>query len=176
MKAAQRGVVVPHALYSGYGMAALYDYTEGIMDLMLGDASIVDYYGQPEMIFFGPDEGTAPLMDAVALRAKDRGYKYWRTITTGKSFGIPHDIYGLLDNGDVFGLIEEKEKGTNLYINGKSIVCTTDMDLIYEKIGGNIQTSGMTTTGVMGAFRTLVSHYGAKEENLNLMITGGPGR
>ena len=32
----------------------------------------------------------------------------------------------------------------------------------------------MTTTGVMGAFRTLIAHYGAKEEDLNLMITGGP--
>ena len=74
-------------------MESLYDYTEGIMDLMLLDDSIVDYYGRPELIFFGPDEGTAPLMDAVALRAKDRGYPYWRTITTGKSFGIPHDTY-----------------------------------------------------------------------------------
>ncbi len=32
----------------------------------------------------------------------------------------------------------------------------------------------MTTTGIMGAFRTLVSHYGSREEDLNLMITGGP--
>jgi glutamate dehydrogenase len=169
-----KGVVVPHAIYSGYGMDALHEYTEGIMDLMLGDDAIVDYYGRPEMIFFGPDEGTAPFMDAVALRAKERGYKYWRTITTGKSFGIPHDIYGQLYNGDIFGLIEDGEKGTHLYINGESMAVTTDMDLIYEKIGGKIEKSGMTTTGVMAVFRTLISHYDAQEEDLNLMITGGP--
>ena len=39
---------------------------------MLPDDSIVDYYGKPELISFGPDEGTAPLMDAVALRAEER--------------------------------------------------------------------------------------------------------
>ena len=169
-----KGVVVPHVIYASHGMDALYDYTEGIIDLMLGDDSIVDYYGKPEMIFFGPDEGTAPLMDAVANRSRERGYRFWRTLTTGKSIGIPHDTYGILENGDLFGLIDCREKGTDLQVNGTSIAVTTDMDIIYDKIGGNIETSGMTTTGVMSAFRTLVTHYGAKEEDLNLMITGGP--
>jgi glutamate dehydrogenase len=168
-----KGVVVPHPLYARYSLAALYDYTEGIIDLMLGDSTIVDYYGKPEMVFFGPDEGTAPLMDAVSLHAKERGYRYWRTITTGKSFGIPHDTYGLLEKGETFGLVETEE-GTCLEINGKDIVTTTDMDAIYKKIGGKIRTSGMTTTGIMSAFRTLISHYGAREDELNLMITGGP--
>ena len=169
-----KGVVVPHAIYARHGMDALYDYTEGIIDLMLGDEAIVDDYGRPEMVFFGPDEGTAPLMDAVAYRSRERGYKYWRTLTTGKSFGIPHDTYGRLDNGDLFGLMDRKEKGTDLHVNGKSVVVTRDMDAIYDAIGGRIEVSGMTTTGVMGAFRTLVAHYGEKEETLNLMMTGGP--
>jgi glutamate dehydrogenase len=169
-----KGVVVPHPIYAGCSMDSLFDYTEGIMDLMLEDDAIVDYYGKPEMIFFGPDEGTAPLMDAVAYRARERNYKYWRTITTGKSFGIPHDAYGLLENGDVFGLLERQEQGTELQINGKPCLTTRDMDQIYEKIGGKIKNSGMTTTGVMGAFRTLIDHYGVQEEELNLMITGGP--
>ena len=72
------------------------------MDFMLPDEAVVDHYGRPEMIFFGPDEVTAPLMDAVALRAKQMGYPHWRTITTGKNFGIPHDTYGILTNGDLF--------------------------------------------------------------------------
>ena len=169
-----KGVVVPHPVYAGCGMDALYDYTEGIMDLMLGGREIVDYLGHPEMIFFGPDEGTAPLMDAVALRARDRGYRYWRTITTGKSFGIPHDTYGMLESGQVFGLLDRKERGTELQIDGETVVVTRDMDEIYDVIGGKIQQSGMTTTCVMGAFRTLIQHYGAQEEALNLMITGGP--
>ncbi len=169
-----KGVVVPHTLYAGYSMDALYDYTEGIMDLMLPDARVIDYYGRPEMVFFGPDEGTAPLMDAVSLRAKQRGYQYWRTITTGKSFGIPHDTYGILKNGDIFGLIERGNTETELAINGDTKVVTADMEEIYGHIGGKIEISGMTTTSVMGAFRTLIAHYGCKEEALNLMMTGGP--
>jgi glutamate dehydrogenase len=169
-----KGVVVPHVIYAGYSMDALYDYTEGIMDLMLPDEKIVDYYGKPEMIFFGPDEGTAPLMDAVAFRAKQRGYKYWRTITTGKSFGIPHDTYGILENGDLFGLMAHKDRKTELKINGDTKVVTADMEEIWKLIGGRITISGMTTTSVMGAFRCLIAHYGCREEDLNLMMTGGP--
>lgn len=174
-----KGVVVPHADYaSGYSLDALYDYTEGIMDLMLGHESIVDYYGKAEMIFFGPDEGTAPLMDSISWHAKERGYRYWRTITTGKSFGIPHDTYGILAGNDLFGLFDRGERGTELQINGNSVVTTTDMDQIMEQIfkksGTGITTSGMTTTCIMSSFRTMISHYGEDEESLNLMITGGP--
>ncbi|WDP92063.1 MAG: NAD-glutamate dehydrogenase [Desulfobacter sp.] len=169
-----KGVVVPHPLYATYGMEALYDYTEGIMDLILPDPNVKDHYGKPEMVFFGPDEGTAPMMDAVSFRARERGYAYWRTLTTGKSFGIPHDTYGLLSNGDVFGLSAHDDKTTELAVNGKTKAVTDDMDKIWKAIGGKIEISGMTTTSVMGAFRTLVSHYGAKEEGLNLMMTGGP--
>jgi glutamate dehydrogenase len=169
-----KGVVVPHPTYAHYSMDALFDYTEGIMDLMLADSQIKDYYGRPEMVFFGPDEGTAPLMDAVAFRARERGYAYWRTITTGKSFGIPHDTYGMLRNQDLFGLVPHEKSGTELLINGDSVVTATDMDLIYEQIGGQVETSGMTTTSVMGAFRTLIAYNDTQEESLNLMMTGGP--
>ncbi|MBI9090521.1 MAG: NAD-glutamate dehydrogenase [Desulfobacterium sp.] len=168
------GVIVPHATYGGYPRDALYDYTEGILDLMLEDDAIVDYYGRPEMLFFGPDQGTAPLMDAVALHGKERGYPHWRTLTTGKSAGIPHETYGILDNGKLFGLLDAKEAGIDLQINGKSVVVTPDMETIHREIGGRIQTCGMATTGVMAAFRTLISHYDAREKDLNLMIIGGP--
>lgn len=169
-----KGVIVPHSDYAAYGMDCLYDYTEGILDLMIADDSVIDYYGKPEMIFFGPDEGSAPFMDAISLQARHRGYPHWRTLTTGKSFGIPHDTYGFLNNGDTFGLVETHDAGTNLQINGDSILTTTDMDQIHDLIGEEIRTSGMTTTGIMRAFRTLISHYNAREENLNLMMIGGP--
>ncbi len=169
-----KGVVVPHPHFASYSMDALLDYTEGMMDLMLLDSSIVDYYGTPELLFFGPDEGTAPLMDAVALRARERGYQYWRTITTGKSFGIPHDTYGVLDSGELFGLFDRGEQGVELEIDGSSVVLSNNMDEIYERIGGRIESSGMTTSCVMSSFRSLISHYKGKEEQLNLMITGGP--
>ncbi len=48
------------------------------------------------------------------------------------------------------------------------------MNRIYEQIGGQVETSGMTTTSVMGAFRTLIAHCDAREQELNLMMTGGP--
>ena len=47
-----KGVVVPRPIYANNSMDALYDYTDGIMDLMLPDESIIDYYGKTEMIFF----------------------------------------------------------------------------------------------------------------------------
>lgn len=169
-----KGVVVPYPLYAKYSEEALYDYTEGIMDLMLLDDSIIDYHGEQEMVFFGPDEGTAPLMDGVAGRARERGYSYWRTITTGKSIGIPHDTYGLLESGEVFGLFDRDKEGVDLHIDGRSVLLTNDMEEIYDAIGGKISTSGMTTSCVMSSFRTLIEHYKAEEEQLNLMMTGGP--
>lgn len=170
-----KGVVVPYPPYARCSMDALFDYTEGILDLMLLDErEVVDYYGKPEMIFFGPDEGTAPLMDPIAERAKERGYQYWRTLTTGKSIGIPHDAYGLLEDGRTFGLFPHEKQGTELQIDGKSIILTNDMEDIVKEIGGKVNTSGMTTTSVMSSFRTVIKYGKAKEEDLNLAITGGP--
>jgi glutamate dehydrogenase len=169
-----KGVVVPHPQYARYSLPALYDYTEGILDLMLMDDSIVDYYKKPEMIFFGPDEGTAPLMDAVALRSKERGYVYWRTLTTGKSFGIPHDAYGMLESGQLFGLFDRGEEGVELQLDDGTSFLTNNMEDIYEKIGGKVRLSGMTTTSVMSSFRMLISFNKENEEDLNLMMTGGP--
>ena len=170
-----KGVVVPHPLYAkGYGLDALFDFTEGIMDLMLETDGIIDYCEKPEMLFFGPDEGAASFMDAVSYRARERGHKHWRTITTGKSFGIPHDTYGRLEDGTLFGLFDCGDKGTGLKVEGQSDLTTLDMEEIRERIGGKIDTSGMTTTSVITSFRTLIEHYGQREEDLNLMMTGGP--
>ncbi|PIE57003.1 MAG: NADP-specific glutamate dehydrogenase GdhA [Desulfobulbus propionicus] len=169
-----KGVIVPHPMYAKCGHDAVNDYTQGIIDLMLPNSEIIDDLGQPEMIFFGPDEGTAPLMDNVAYNARARDYTYWRTITTGKSFGIPHDAYGLLDNGDLFGLKDQGASGTELQINGETFCTCTDPETIWKRIGGQVATSGMTTTSIMSSFRTLIEHAGVKEEDLNLMMTGGP--
>lgn len=170
-----KGIVVPHPPYIERRKDVLLDYTEGIMDLiLLEDDCVVDYYGKPEMIFFGPDEGTAPFMDTVSLRAKERGYQYWRSLTTGKSFGIPHDTYGILESGECFGLFDQGENGVELKVNGNSIMTTSNMEDVYSEIGGRILNSGMTTTSVMSTFRAMIEYYGAAESDLNLMITGGP--
>ncbi|KAG5459980.1 MAG: glutamate dehydrogenase, partial [Olpidium bornovanus] len=59
---------------------------------------IVDLYGKPEILFFGPDEGTAEYMDWASSHARARGAFFWKAFTTGKSQsigGIPHDVFGM---------------------------------------------------------------------------------
>ncbi|MFV0436083.1 MAG: NAD-glutamate dehydrogenase domain-containing protein [Desulfopila sp.] len=169
-----KGVVLPQPQYASQGRNALNDYTEGIMDLIIPDAAIVDYFGRQEMVFFGPDEGTAPFMDDVANHAREKGYPYWRTLTTGKSIGIPHDTYGLLTDGRTFGLFDRGRQGVELQIEGRSIAVTDEMDTIYREIGESIEISGMTTSSIMSSFRTMIAYHNENEEDLNLMITGGP--
>ncbi|KXS12524.1 NAD-dependent glutamate dehydrogenase [Gonapodya prolifera JEL478] len=83
-------------------------YVDSILDLLLKGETpgikekIVDLYNKPEILFFGPDEGTADYMDWAALYARNRGYKTWKAFTTGKSptiGGIPHDSYGMTTRG-----------------------------------------------------------------------------
>ncbi len=169
-----KGVVVPHPQFARDGLRALLDFTEGVMDLTQPSPEVIDYLGTPERLFFGPDEGTAGFMDAVAYRAKDRGDKYWRTATTGKSFGVPHDTYGLTDDRRVFGLISRGKQGTELQIEGLPVMVTTDTARIRKKIGAHIATSGMTTMGVMSTLRTVLDHCDMPEADTNLMMTGGP--
>ncbi|KAG0704865.1 NADH-dependent glutamate dehydrogenase [Suillus ampliporus] len=81
-------------------------YIDAIIDLLIPSQSSgikerqVDLYGKPELLFFGPDEGTADMMDWAALHARDRGAEtWWKTFTTGKSAqllgGVPHDTCGM---------------------------------------------------------------------------------
>ncbi|KAF8872238.1 NAD-specific glutamate dehydrogenase [Infundibulicybe gibba] len=81
-------------------------YVDSIIDLLIPGQSpgikerLVDLYGKPELLFFGPDEGTADMMDWAALHARSRGAEtWWKSFTTGKSAetlgGVPHDTYGM---------------------------------------------------------------------------------
>ncbi|KAF8817116.1 NAD-specific glutamate dehydrogenase [Phlegmacium glaucopus] len=81
-------------------------YVDSIIDLLIPGQSpgikepLVDLYGKPELLFFGPDEGTADMMDWAALHARTRGAEtWWKSFTTGKSAetlgGVPHDTYGM---------------------------------------------------------------------------------
>lgn len=169
-----KGVIVPMPEFARDGLNAVHDFTEGIMDLIQPSADVLDYLGMPEMLFFGPDEGTAGFMDAVALRAKERGYKHWRTLTTGKSIGIPHDTFGLTTDRKVFGLIPRGDNGTELQLDGSAKLVTTNTARIHTHIGKRIASSGMTTMSVMTSFRAVLDHLKSKEENINLMMTGGP--
>jgi glutamate dehydrogenase len=74
-------------------------YMSGMMDLLLPRTSgLIDHHDKEEIIFFGPDEGTADVMEWAARYSKERGYEYWKACTTGKPAtmgGIPHDKYGM---------------------------------------------------------------------------------
>ncbi|KAJ1915487.1 NAD-dependent glutamate dehydrogenase [Mycoemilia scoparia] len=79
-------------------------YVDSILDLLLDGQTpgikekLVDLYGKEEILFFGPDEGTANYMDWASQHARRRGANFWKAFTTGKSQtmgGIPHDTYGM---------------------------------------------------------------------------------
>ncbi|KAI8803000.1 Glutamate/Leucine/Phenylalanine/Valine dehydrogenase-domain-containing protein [Cladochytrium replicatum] len=79
-------------------------YVDAILDLLIVGQSpgikekIVDMYGKNEILFFGPDEGTADFMDWASQHARTRGFPFWKAFTTGKSQsigGIPHDTFGM---------------------------------------------------------------------------------
>eukprot|EP01013_Petalomonas_cantuscygni_P042164 TRINITY_DN757_c0_g1_i1.p1 TRINITY_DN757_c0_g1~~TRINITY_DN757_c0_g1_i1.p1 ORF type:complete len:1207 (+),score=392.20 TRINITY_DN757_c0_g1_i1:164-3622(+) len=81
-----------------------------------------------ELLFLGPDEGTAGFMTDAALHAKARGYRYWKGFTTGKDAeigGVPHDTYGMTTAGVhvyVLKVLEElglrEEEVTKVQIGG----------------------------------------------------------
>lgn len=79
-------------------------YIDSLIDLLLKQNipgvkdNYVDLYNKPEILFLGPDEGTAGYVDWATLHARARGAPWWRSFTTGKSpeiGGIPHDEYGM---------------------------------------------------------------------------------
>lgn len=81
------------------GRFAFMKYISGMQDILLPHPDeIVDHHNKEEIIFCGPDEGTADLMQDAALYSKARGYKYWTSFTTGKPpsmGGVPHDEHGM---------------------------------------------------------------------------------
>jgi glutamate dehydrogenase len=73
-------------------------YVDAISDIMLNVPGVIDLDGKPEILFLGPDENSADLMDPACLFMKKKNYKLWKSFTTGKSpslGGIPHDVYGM---------------------------------------------------------------------------------
>eukprot|EP00746_Dinoflagellata_sp_MGD_P148899 gnl/MRDRNA2_/MRDRNA2_81029_c0_seq1.p1 gnl/MRDRNA2_/MRDRNA2_81029_c0~~gnl/MRDRNA2_/MRDRNA2_81029_c0_seq1.p1 ORF type:complete len:1108 (+),score=227.48 gnl/MRDRNA2_/MRDRNA2_81029_c0_seq1:107-3430(+) len=95
------------------GVDCFYKYIDSILDCILEEPGCVSHLPSQEILFFGPDENTAGVMDAGALRARDRGYKYWKALTTGKSAllgGVPHDVYGITTNSVHQYVLEMLEK------------------------------------------------------------------
>ncbi len=96
-----KGTILLGWRYQDKAGAAFKKYINGLLDLCLPDKITVDYYKKEVILFIGPDEGTADLMEWAALRAKRLGYPYWKSFSTGKPVsmgGIPHDLYGMTTN------------------------------------------------------------------------------
>ena len=92
---------------------AFKDYADGILDTIIAHENVRDLYGKEEILFFGPDEGTAELMDWVPAHGKKRAYPFYKALSTGKSpelGGIPHDLYGMTTTSvheNVLGVLEK---------------------------------------------------------------------
>lgn len=99
-----KGVILLNADQQDKGSVAFEKYIDSIMDLLLPAETpgiknpIVDLYGKEEILFMGPDENTADLVDWATLHARKRNAPWWKSFFTGKSpklGGIPHDAYGM---------------------------------------------------------------------------------
>ncbi|ODQ66126.1 putative NAD-specific glutamate dehydrogenase [Nadsonia fulvescens var. elongata DSM 6958] len=99
-----KGVILLDPRYQDRANLSFQKYIDSILDLLLPGATpgikepIVDLYNQPEIVFMGPDENTAGLVNWATLHAKSRGAPWWKSFFTGKDAalgGIPHDHYGM---------------------------------------------------------------------------------
>ena len=99
-----KGVILLDVHHQNKAKVAFEKYIDSIMDLLLPPTSpgikdpIVDLHGQEEILFMGPDENTADLVDWATEHARNRGAPWWKSFFTGKSpklGGIPHDAYGM---------------------------------------------------------------------------------
>jgi len=99
-----KGVILLDIQHQDKTTVAFEKYIDSIMDLLLPPTSpgikdpIVDLHGKEEILFMGPDENTADLVNWATEHARARGAPWWKSFFTGKSpklGGIPHDAYGM---------------------------------------------------------------------------------
>jgi glutamate dehydrogenase len=96
-----KGTILLNPESQEMGDTAFEKYVDGLLDVIQPDEKIKDYLGKEEILFLGPDEGTAEFMSRASQRARERGYKSWKAFSTGKPLsegGIPHDVYGMTTN------------------------------------------------------------------------------
>ncbi|KAK4232077.1 Glutamate/Leucine/Phenylalanine/Valine dehydrogenase-domain-containing protein [Podospora fimiseda] len=99
-----KGVILLDPKQQDKAREAFEKYIDAILDLLLKAETpgiknpIVDLYGKEEILFMGPDENTADLVDWATEHARNRGAPWWKSFFTGKSpklGGIPHDKFGM---------------------------------------------------------------------------------
>ena len=99
-----KGVILLDIEHQDRATVAFEKYIDSILDLLLPPTSpgikdpMKDLYCKDEILFMGPDENTADLVDWATEHARTRGAPWWKSFFTGKSpklGGIPHDHYGM---------------------------------------------------------------------------------
>ena len=122
-----KGTILLGLDYQDKADIAFKKYVNGLLDLMIEDANILDYFGQEVILFLGPDEGTADLMEWASQRARVLDFPYWKSFSTGKPVtlgGIPHDLYGMTTNSvnefvlDILAKLGIKEKNITKVMTG----------------------------------------------------------
>jgi len=97
---------------------AVRSFTDGLLDLITPDPEVksrmVDYLGEEELLYLGPDENIIPAdIDWITERAAKRGMKYPAAFMSSKpEAGINHKVYGVTSEGvAVFLEVALKELG-----------------------------------------------------------------
>ena len=97
-----KGVIVIGSGKADRAGEAFMRYVDSLLDLLLpGNEKLIRNFSA-EILFLGPDEGTAEHMDWACERARNRGYAYWKCFTTGKSArlgGVSHIDFGMTTAG-----------------------------------------------------------------------------
>lgn len=110
-----KGTILLSRKHQDKALVAFKKYVDALLDLLLPSSEVVDKWGKEELLFLGPDEGTADFMNWASQHARERGYPFWKSFTTGKSRelgGIPHDLYGMTTHSIhqfVLGILRKKE-------------------------------------------------------------------
>jgi glutamate dehydrogenase len=98
-----KGIILPSFGSSrAEGEQAFHRYIDALLDLLAPSDPAAITGWKEEILFLGPDEGTAHLMDWACRRARERGYRFWKAFTTGKDAslgGISHKEFGITTQG-----------------------------------------------------------------------------
>jgi len=109
-------ILLPFGASKAEGEECFRFYVDALLDLLLPGHEAEIRGWSEEILFLGPDEGSADLMDWACERARDRGYRFWKAFSTGKAGrlgGVSHKDYGMTTSGVhryVLGIL--KETGT----------------------------------------------------------------
>lgn len=84
---------------------AFAQYIDSLIDILIKDPlkdNYIDLLGTEEILFLGPDEGSAKFVNWATNHARKRNCSWWKSFITGKEQklgGIPHDKYGMTSIG-----------------------------------------------------------------------------